>query len=560
LKTSAIQPLSILAIILLGLVVYSNTFFNSFHFDDFPDIINNASIRDLHHLTRIWNFWPTRFITYLTLALNYHWGGLQVAGYHVLNLLFHLGASILVWYLVTLTMKTPFMKNEGLSAQAPWIAFISAVLFLVHPLQTQPVNYIYQRAVLLAAFFYLGALALYVKSALVREINPASRAWIPYYIAALVFAILSPFSKETAVTLPFMVCLYQRFFLTPRRKFPWVMAVPFFMAALLLPVVWLIVHPVDIRGAKSTVEGYAGGITVGTYFLTQIKVLVTYIRLAFLPIHQSVDYDYPAARSLFEVPVILSLLLLTAVLTAAGKLAGKYRMSTFGIFWFFITLMPESSLWPNKDLVFEHRLYLPVAGFSMFLSSGIFYLFKNKNFLSVRFFFLLVCAYSFLTYQRNKVWENEVTLWDDAVHQFPRDQRAYLNRGAAYQVRGEIDRALADYNMVIGLGSVDAVTLSNRGKIFLDKRQPELALANFDLAIKVNPNFAGTYMNRGLLYAIYGKLNLAMKDFNREIELLPGDPQAYLNRAKLYELEGDHVHSAWDLQKAGSLSQAQASL
>jgi len=531
-------------LLVLGGLIYSNTFLNAFHFDDFPSIVNNVAIRDIHHLHRIWSFWPTRFITYFSFALNYHWGGISVCGYHVLSLLIHLMTSILVWRLMILTFNTPMIRAEAIAAFAPWIAFFTAAIFLTHPLQTQAVNYIVQRAVLLAAFFYIASLVLYIQSNL--EIASKRRRF--YYTGSMLCAVLSMLSKENAVSLPLMICFYQWFFFTEQKAFEWKKVFPFFLVILIIPLVWL---PHHLGGIGASVAGFAQGRTVEQYALTQGKVILTYLRLLILPIHQRVEYDYTPVSSFFDASAQGSVFLLLLILGAAGVLKNRFRLASFGIFWFFITLMPESSFWPITDLIFEHRLYLPLVGFGVFLSSGLFYLLQERRaYLSIRILFIFVIAYSVLTYQRNKIWKNEFTLWDDAVHQSPNSPRAYLNRGAAYQNTGDLDHALADYNMAIGLGPVEPVTLSNRGLIFEKKGKFDLALANFNLAIEINSGYVGTYVNRGKLYQIEGKLEQAEKDFNKAVALAPNDAGGYVARGLFYAGTGDFNHAILDYNAA----------
>ena len=221
------QLLSIIFICCLGTIVYSNTFHNSFHFDDSFEIVNNPAIKNIHDPAAIWNFWPTRAVAEFSFALNYDRGGLDVVGYHVVNLLIHLGASIMAWWFALLTLSLPSLKKEKISRHAAWIAFFAGLIFLVHPLQTQPINYIYQRAALLAAFFYLSSLALYVKTRSTRLENPDSRSWIVYWTGSLLAAALSMFSKETAVSLPLIVCLYECCFLKSKEKQSWPWITPF---------------------------------------------------------------------------------------------------------------------------------------------------------------------------------------------------------------------------------------------------------------------------------------------------------------------------------------------
>ena len=114
------------------------------------------------------------------------------------------------------------------------------------------------------------------------------------------------------------------------------------------------------------------------YFLTEFRVMFTYIRLAFLPINQNLDYDYPIYKNIFEFPVLSSILFLIAVLYCAKRLFPKYRLLSFSIIWFFVTLLPESGSYALGDVIVEHRLYLPLAGYSLFLVSSMCYL-GGKN-------------------------------------------------------------------------------------------------------------------------------------------------------------------------------------
>jgi protein O-mannosyl-transferase len=520
--------LVILTLCLLGTLIYSNSFYNSFHFDDFPHIVNNISIRNLYDFHQILSNEPTRAVAYFSFALNYHWGALNVWGYHALSLLIHIATSILVWQFMRLTVKN-----------APWTAFFVAVIFLTHPLQTQAVNYIYQRAALLAAFFYMASMVLYARAALRWEASPGSKRGQLYYAGSLGCAALSMLSKENAVSLPVMICLYQWFFFRGQKAFDWKRTVPFFLLLLIVPFSWGLLNLQTLTGIGKTVKGISQGLPVHQYALTQAKVILTYLKLLILPFHQRAEYDFTAVNSLFDASVLGSILLLAVILGAAVFLRNRLKLLSFGIFWFFISLMPESSFWPNRDLIYEHRLYLPLVGFSIFVSSGIFYLLQaQKTFLAVRILFILVIGYSFLTYQRNKVWKDEFTLWDDVAHRSPNDVRAYLNRGAIYQTRGDLYHAMMDYNMVIGLGPVDAVTLSNRGSIFSKIGRPDLALANYNLAIKINPSYAGTYFNRGLLYKNEGKFDLALADFNKALAFEPNDDILYKLKAETEFLKG----------------------
>lgn len=165
-KTNYFNILAVALLIIIGSAAYSNTFHSSFQFDDEWNIANNPDIRNLSDLRAIFNFMPTRFITDLSLAANYHFGRNNVLGYHIFNLLVHLCAAIMVWWLIVLTLQTPALRDKKISGHSGIIAFFTALIFVSHPVQTQGVTYIIQRAASLAALFYISALAFYVKSRL----------------------------------------------------------------------------------------------------------------------------------------------------------------------------------------------------------------------------------------------------------------------------------------------------------------------------------------------------------------------------------------------------------
>jgi tetratricopeptide (TPR) repeat protein len=200
------------------------------------------------------------------------------------------------------------------------------------------------------------------------------------------------------------------------------------------------------------------------YLLTQFRVIVTYIRLVFLPFNQNLDYDYPVFKNFFELSVLISFLFLMTILLCANRLFSKYRLVSFSILWFFLALLPESSFFAIKDVIFEHRLYLPLAGVSLFLVSGAYYLIgKNGLKAMVVVLTMVLACYSVLTYQRNKVWKDPLTLWDDTVHKSPHKARGYGNRGMAYYKQGDFTHALSDFNKAIELNPNYTESYNNRG-------------------------------------------------------------------------------------------------
>ena len=189
-----------------GLLLYSNTFRSSFVFDDFQAIVGNQAIRNLKDLSLIWRAFNTRFIVGLSLALNYALGQDNTLGYHLFNTLVHIFNSFWVYLLVKRTPPVPPSLNKEGGQRGELVAFLTALIFLTHPIQTQAVSYIWQRATSLAAFFYLGALVFYIKGRL-------KGSWLGYGLW-LLFTVLGMFTKEIVFTLPFMIALYEFVFLS----------------------------------------------------------------------------------------------------------------------------------------------------------------------------------------------------------------------------------------------------------------------------------------------------------------------------------------------------------
>ena len=627
-KNLYFKLLSIILISSLGIIVYSNTFHCAFHIDDITSIVDNFAIRDIHNLQAIWNFWPCRFITYFTLALNYHLGKLNVSGYHLFNLCVHLITSILVWWLTLLTLPLLSKKLQGndviaskakqslnkkkiaplqikrgpagavasslknaprndtnahsddpISQHAALIALFVGLVFVSHPLQTQAVTYIVQRAACMAALFYLASLCFYVKARLVSssviarsegpqaghsQVAPTKQSFIKisphvFYACSLLAAVAAMFTKENSITLPFAILLYEFFFLRPnsfsRRGEStgggdWKILSPFLLTLSIIPLTMMFTQTVDFQGMHRIAEK-PSGISSMQYLLTQCKVIVTYIRLFFLPLNQNADYDVPLAHSLFELPVLTGFLFLIAVLWQAKQLFLKHRLLSFSIFWFFLTLLPESSIVPIKDVIFEHRLYLPLAGYSLFLVSGAYYLLGKKMMLvMIVFLTSIIVGQATLAYQRNNVWKDESSLWDDVIKKSPHKPRGYNNRGNVFAARGNFFQALSDYNKAIKADPNFSEGYYNRGGVEASQGKLNLAMTDYDKALELNHEYPEAYINRGYLYYKQGKLTEALLNYNKALSLTPTIQKVYIDRGLVYAQQGDLTDAIADYTKA----------
>lgn len=547
--------LQLLILLALGILTYSNTFHSSFQFDDYDSIVTNLNIRNIANIKAIWNFWPSRFITYLSVALNYYFGQLNVFGYHLVNLLTHLIAALLAWWFVLLTFRSPGMKNNKASQYADSIAFFAALIFVVHPLQTQAVTYIIQRAACLAAMFYLGSLCLYAK-ARQMQYRAGADTWNLYYIGSLLMAALAMFTKETTISLPFTVLLYENYFFKTRNKISWKQLAPFLALFFLIPSVMIATRSVNLTEMHRVSEA-APGIAPLNYLLTQFRVIASYLRMVFVPFNQNIDYDYPVASSLAQPLVLGGLILIAVILIISFKIRSKHKLLSFSIFWFFLTLLPESSILPLADVIFEHRLYLPLVGYSVFLVT-IFYLLLEKKDIRMTVVLLSIIAafYAALAYSRNFYWKSEFSLWDDAIHKSPRKLRAYNERGAAYVRIGNYEKALDDFNRAISLNPDYHIAYYNRGQVYKILGNYELAIANYEKAAEISPKYFEAFNNLGTTYAAKGDTAKAILFFNKAIEINPYFAQAYYNRATAYLSEGNGALAQSDYAKARQINPA----
>ncbi len=495
------KPLMIGLISCLGIVAYSNSFLCSFHLDDTASIVKNIFIRNTQDLQSIWNFWPCRFVTYLSFALNYRSSGLNVLSYHLFNVTVHIVSAILVWWLTLLTFSTPVMKENKIVRYGGSIALLAGLIFVGHPIQTEAVTYIVQRASSMAALFYLASLCFYIKARLIREERPGESAWSPNYILSMAMAILAMFTKETSITLPLMMALYEFSFFRANNGLNWKFLAPFLVTLLIIPLTMFLTKSVNFQEMHRISEP-SSSLSPLQYLSTQLRVMITYVRLAFFPFNQNIDYDYPIFKNILGAPVLGSLIILTAVFVCAKHLFLKYRLVSFSIFWFFLALSPESSLLPIRDVIFEHRLYLSMAGYSIFLASSAYYLFgKKTEEKALMAVLMVIICYSILTYQRNEVWRNNITLWGDSAAKSFHKVRPHNNLGLAYFNQGNPGQAILEYNN----------------------------------AIKAGPGVADPYINRGIAYAKLGNLKQAMEDFNKAIEISPSNELAYYNKARAEE-------------------------
>ena len=517
------------------LLIYSNSLSFPFHFDDADNILDNPAIRSL---SNVLDFSGTRTIGFLGFALNFHFGGLNVFGYHLVNILIHITNGLLVYSLVSLLIKAV----PGDRFPVPWVAFAASLLFVVHPVQTQAVTYIVQRFASLMTLFYLLAVVGYLKW---RLTVPDARGRYLWYGAALLSTLLAMKTKENSFTLPFMILLVEVIFFRAFSKKRWLTLLPFLLTLLTIPL-----SHVDALGEA---EGFARDTAeIGRfdYLFTQFRVIVTYLRLLVLPINQNLDYDYPIYHSLFHPAVFLSFLFLLCL--AGFALFGLFhsrpssgnpqrKLISFGILWFFLTLSVESSIIPIKDVIFEHRLYLPSVGFflgiGLLASCGWERRKKMRAPLAV-IGLLILGTLSMATCQRNFVWADDVILWRDVIQKAPGKARAHGNLGSALEAEGRTEEAIREYQTALKFQPDYYQALNNLGSALVTQGRQDEAIEAFQKTLSLKPDLPTTLYNLGVAYAKQGRLEEAIREYRNALKLKPDYVKARTNLGTLYATQG----------------------
>ncbi len=546
----------ICSVVFLILIIYSNTIHAPFQWDDDEFIVNNPFIRNLDYsvndsgskeLRILQGDLTNRYIGYVTFAMNYRAHGLSVTGYHIVNIAIHVANAILIYILVLITFKTPFLHASPLRRQSPSIALFSSLIFAAHPIQTEAVTYIFQRLASLMTLFYLLSLTAYIQSRTGQ--NRLSK--ILYYGIALFSAALAMKTKENAFTLPIMIAVFDFCFFNDSWKKRALFLAPILLTLAIIPLTLL-----GLFGSTLHSPSYMSEVPFdrSSYLFTQFRVIVTYLRLLVFPINQNLWYDYPTYSSFVHPQVLLSFVFLTSLFlfgvsmtlqtrsdgAAASGLAksSAHRLIGFGILWFFIAISVESSVIPLYQLIDEYRVYLPSAGLIISFVTGIFLLkeqFKVSRVAVLTSFVIAVMVLSAATYARNEVWNDKISLWEDIVSKSPRKERAHFGLGTAYVERNMLDKALEQFSAALALDPYDAQAHNGIGTVYLSKGMFDKAVEHFQLSISILPNYPYSHYNLALTYQAKKMYDRAIEEYLTVLRLRPYDADAHNNLAHIYQ-------------------------
>lgn len=570
--------LPIFCLIAVGVGVYSFNLNNELFWDDQEWIINNVFVHDISWANI--KFWLThntlagvglksnyyRPFLFFTFALNYMMAGIKPLVYHLTSNLIHIFNGILVFWLISRVFKRKLL------------AFLVAILFLIHPLQTEAITYISGRGDSLVAMFMLLSLILFHRAEVKNE------GWLGVNkILSVIFLVLGLLSRETGIIFPVLALAFYVSVLSPNHpakaeatgqaserfvesvKWGLVKTWPYFAVVITYGILRLtVLNFLNTLNFYLESDIYSENLDVRIF--TFLPILWEYLKLLIVPVGLHMERGGIVYTSLFQWPVWPVFLGLTGLLVWLRHLykkalifklkAENYQVWLLGVSWFFIALGPVSGITPINAVMYEHWLYLPMVGFWLIVFFYLVKLFdylksKSLNAYSLTLTAVLVIYLSFLGYQsirRNIVWGKQAEFYKDILKYEPDSARINNNLGNFYYNQGEKEQAEFYYRKAVESGDAFAQPYYNLGSILQSKGDIFGAMQLYEKAIKINPNLYYPYQNLAVIYAQQGNLTKAVENIEMLKSLIPNNPRVYYNSALIYIALKDRGQALKDLQ------------
>lgn len=522
--------------------VYWQSLDTPFVCDDRSAVVENQSLRSLWPLVgdgngrgplNPANDLPTsgRPLVNFTFAVNYRLGGLSTWGYHVFNLTVHTLNVLLLAALVRRGLRLPYFNRPFDYAAGP-IAFLVALLWAVHPLNTEAVVYLTQRTELMVAFFYLST--LYASLRFVTDRGP-SWGWL-----AVLACWGGMASKENMATAPVMVLLFDHTFIAGSLREAWQKSRAFYTG---LFTSWLLLVCLAGPGPRSASAGFGLGVAATNWWLTQAQVLVTYFRLVVWPWPLSVHYEPPYLTSFGAAWMYV----VSVVALVIGTLVLLWRRSAVGyLLSFSLAILAPTLLVPIvTEIAAERRMYLPLAAILTLVVTGL-YLALRQLLPARRAIMSLTATAMTLALlggvasaTRLRAFNDELVLWQDVIAHDPTNATAHYNVGTTLLERGSPADALAHFQKAIELRPNYARAYHNLGSALGALGRRDEATKAFQRAVELEPRYSLAHVKLGLTALQAGATDEARKHFQAALQVAPYDVEAHTAMANLSLESGD---------------------
>jgi Tfp pilus assembly protein PilF len=518
--------------------IYGRTLDAPFIFDDIALVELNESMRQLWPLVgtdgRDAPLTPTadtpvsgRPLVNLSFALNYHFGRFDPWGYHAVDVVLHLCCALMIWSIMRHTLRLEAFQGE-FDSVAGLLSFAVALVWAVHPLDTEAVIYVTQRTELMMAFFYLATMAFclrYWSSA-----RPAARgAWL---VLAVTSCALGMLSKEMMASAPAIMLLYERTFIAGsfgkalRRSWP---------LYLLLALTWLPLVALNWHQPRTPLAGFGMGIDAVTYWTTQCKVLLLYMRLAVWPWPLMIYYDVPLIDSISQAwPWVLAVALLAALTV---WLVWRRPAVGFVPVWIVAILSPTLVVPCVGEVAAERRMYLPLAAMVAVavvgLTLAIQYLARRSSPPSPRGQRIAIAAcmaavlltsgvYAVVAASRAELYQDEMALWLDALPHQPEAPLIHINLGMFLAQRGHTSEAMEHLRTALALKPDSYEAHYNLARALEDENRPREAITHYREALRLEPRHVPSLTNFGRMLEYFDKTDEAIEQYEQAVHLSPG--------------------------------------
>jgi tetratricopeptide (TPR) repeat protein len=564
---------SFISLGVLVLILYSNTFQASWHFDDAPNIRDRGSI----HLTALsWDqirgtfFDETghlkRPVAYLSLAINYYFNQDNVFGYHIVNILIHFVTAVFLFLFIHQTLRLPRLR-ERYGKHAYFIALLSSVLWATNPIQTQAVTYIVQRMASMAGMFYIMSMYFYIHGRVSDQKSVKAFA----YSTCIITGLLACGSKENAAMLPVSILVFDLLLIQGlSKKKALRIGLLFLLCALVAQALLLLTQGVFLLDLEEYLSGYSlRNFTLMERVLTESRVIVFYISLLLYPMPSRlcIMHSPTLSTGLFDPPTtFLSILLILGVIAYALAAARKYPLISYCILFFFLNHIVESSVLP-LELAFEHRNYTPSMLFfvpiSILIVKGL-RAFSHKPAMYTiitAFVILIIISNGHGTFIRNVIWKTDESLWMDAVDKYPNASRGHHNLAHYYDRNNHIDKALRHYTQALTLpepsyGNKSYFTRCNLGLLYERTGRRKEAEEQFRMSIATTPTgtfYPAPHNNLGVILIFEKRYNEAFDVFVNALGHAPNDRNLHHNLGVLFLKRGQPHNAIHEFEKAQNL-------
>lgn len=515
-------------LLVLTFVVYANSLHGGFVFDDAGLVLQNPQISNVHTIGDVLHSAAgPRELLLFTYALNYLLGGVDSFGYHLVNVLLHACSVFLVYFIIRKLMDE--------SPDAPRYALAGAAVFSVHTLLTGAVSYVSGRSSILCGLFYFGAVLCFLMA--------SKRKWL--YGLTAVLAFLAWETKQEAVTLPMV--LAGLFWLRSEKRDWRVIA-----GLAVIPVIGIFLMRAQFQKLYESVTGNAGlmnagfeaVLPAGEYFRTYITAVVGYILPRFLlPVSLCVDPYLRPVQHWFSPEFLFSVAVIAGIAFVFFRYGVKDRLLGAGILLLFVSPLFAYAVVPLADIVQEHRTYIPTLGTVVLFV----WLFQRVHWAAP---LAVVVLFGGLTVERNYVWNDAVSLWQDAVLKSPMKARTHFNLGASYHRAGRAADAIREYQLTLDIKPDVYAAYSNKAALLVDNGQFEEAEKDLIKVTEFAPRYTDGFINLGVLYFRQGKSEKAIGFLNHAVELDSTNFAAHLNRAEVLTSLNDFKGALEDYKTA----------